>query len=138
MTDKYGDIINLPRHISKKRPSMPIKNRAAQFSPFAALTGHDSAVRETARITEKRVELDHYMKKELNHKLQILMKKIKEEPEVKITYFLPDDKKDGGVYLTTTGRIKKIDEYKREILMKNGVLVPIDEIIKVEEEAFNN
>ncbi len=138
MTDKYGDIINLPRHISKKRPPMPIKNRAAQFSPFAALTGHDSAVRETARITEKRVELDHYMKKELNHKLQILMKKIKEEPEVKITYFLPDDKKDGGVYLTTTGRIKKIDEYKREILMKNGVLVPIDEIIKVEEEAFNN
>lgn len=77
MTDKYGDIINLPRHISKKRPSMPIKNRAAQFSPFAALTGHDSAVRETARITEKRVELDHYMKKELNHKLQILMKKSK-------------------------------------------------------------
>ena len=102
------------------------------------MIGHDSAVRETARITEKRVELDHYMKKELNHKLQILKKKIKEEPEVKITYFVPDDKKDGGVYLTTTGRIKKIDEYKREILMKNGVLVPIDEIIKVEEEAFNN
>lgn len=136
MTDKYDDIINLPRHVSKKRPSMPIKDRAAQFSPFAALTGHDAEVKETARITEKRVELDQYMKEKLNHKLQILMDKVKEETEINITYFEPDDKKDGGAYITITGSIKKIDEYERTILIKDGQVIPIDEIIRIEGEIF--
>ena len=82
MTDKYDDIINLPRHVSQKRLPMSIKDRAAQFSPFAALTGHDAEVKETARITEKRLELDQYMKEKLNHKLQILVDKVKEEPKI--------------------------------------------------------
>ena len=136
MTDKYDDIINLPRHVSKKRPPMPIKDRAAQFSPFAALTGHDVEVKETARITEKRVELDQYMKEKLNHKLQILMDKVKEQPKTKITYFKPDDRKDGGAYITITDRVKKIDEYERTILMKDGEVIPIDEIITIEGEIF--
>lgn len=136
MTDKYDDIINLPRYVSKKRPPMPVKDRAAQFSPFAALTGHDAEVKETARITEKRVELDQYMKEKLNHKLQILMDKVKEETEINITYFEPDDKKDGGAYITITGRVKKIDEYEKMILMKDDILIPIDEIIRIEGEIF--
>lgn len=138
MTDKYDDIINLPRHVSKKRPPMPVKDRAAQFSPFAALTGHDAEVKETARITEKRLELDQYMKEKLNHKLQILVDKVKEEPKINITYFEPDDKKDGGAYITITGRVKKIDEYERTILMKDGQVIPIDEIIRLEAEIFGN
>lgn len=136
MTDKYDDIINLPRHVSKKRPPMPIKDRAAQFSPFAALTGHDAEVKETARITEKRVELDQYMKEKLSHKIQILMDKVKEEPEVNMTYFEPDDKKDGGAYITITGRVKKIDEYERTIIMKDGGVIPMDEILNVEGKIF--
>lgn len=136
MTDKYDDIINLPRHVSQKRLPMSIKDRAAQFSPFAALTGHDAEVKETARITEKRVELDQYMKEKLNHKLQILMDKVKEETEINITYFEPDDKKDGGAYITITGRVKKIDEYEKMILMKDDILIPIDEIIRIEGEIF--
>jgi len=136
MTDKYDDIINLPRHVSKKRPPMPIKDRAAQFSSFAALTGHDAEVKETARITEKRVELDQYMKEKLSHKIQILMDKVKEEPEVNMTYFEPDDKKDGGAYITITGRVKKIDEYERTIIMKDGGVIPMDEILNVEGKIF--
>ena len=136
MTDKYDDIINLPRHVSKKRPPMPIKDRAAQFSPFAALTGYDVEVKETARITEKRVELDQYMKEKLNHKLQILMDKVKEQPKTKITYFKPDDRKDGGAYITITDTVKRIDEYERNILMKDGGVIPIDEILNVEGKIF--
>lgn len=136
MTDKYDDIINLPRHVSKKRPPMPIKDRAAQFSPFAALTGHDAEVKETARITEKRVELDQYMKEKLNHKLQILVDKVKEEPKINITYFEPDDKKDGGAYITITGTVKKIDKYNKIILMKDYVSISLDEIIRIEGEIF--
>ncbi len=136
MIDKYDDIINLPRHVSKKRVPMPIQERAAQFSPFAALTGHDAAVKETARITEKRIELDQYIKEELNHKLQILIKKIEENPKIKVTYFEPDDKKNGGVYITIIGRIKKIDEYGKIIFMTDDIEVPIDEIVRIEGEIF--
>ncbi|SHE60567.1 hypothetical protein SAMN02745784_01217 [Tissierella praeacuta DSM 18095] len=136
MIDKYDDIINLPRHVSKRRPPMPIEDRAAQFSPFAALTGHDAAVKETARITEKRVELDQYMKEELNHKLQILIEKIKENPKIKITYFEPDEKKDGGDYVTATGTFKKMDEYEKIIFMTDDIEVSIDEIIRIEGEIF--
>lgn len=136
MIDKYDDIINLPRHVSKKRVPMPIQERAAQFSPFAALTGHDAAVKETARITEKRIELDQYIKEELNHKLQILIEKIEENPKIKVTYFEPDDKKNGGVYITIIGRIKKIDEYGKIIFMTDDIEVHIDEIVRIEGEIF--
>lgn len=136
MTNKYDDIINLPRHISKTRPPMAIKDRAAQFSPFAALTGHDAAVKETARLTDDKVELDQYMKEALNHKLQILIEKIKEKPEVIMTYFKPDEKKDGGSYVNTIGTAKKIDEYERIIFMTDGTTISIDEIFSIEGQIF--
>ena len=136
MTNKYDDIINLPRHISKKHNPMPIIDRAAQFSPFAALTGHDIAIKETARATEERIELDANMKEKLNNKFQILMDRLQEYPKVKITYFQPDEKKDGGAYITVSGAIKKINEYKRFITLTDGSTIPIDEIIDMDGEIF--
>lgn len=136
MTNKYDDIINLPRHISKKRPPMAIKDRAAQFSPFAALTGHDAAVKETARLTENKVELDQYMKEALNHKLQILMENLEGKPRIRITYFKSDEKKDGGKYIEVIARVKKIDEYEKVIFMMDSTVISIDKIIKIEGEIF--
>lgn len=137
MSHKYDDIINLPRHVSKKRTPMAIQNRAAQFSPFAALTGHGEAVEETARITQRRIALDKYMKEELNNKLQVLIKEIKEKHQIKITYFTPDETKEGGNYIDTTGTIKKIDDHKKLILMDDKTLIPIDEIISLEGQVFH-
>lgn len=136
MTNKYDDIINLPRHISKKRPPMAIKDRAAQFSPFAALTGHDAAVKETARLTENKVELDQYMKEALNHKLQILMENLEGKPRIRITYFKSDEKKDGGKYIEVIAMVKKIDEYEKVIFMMDSTVISIDKIIKIEGEIF--
>lgn len=138
MTKEYDDIIHLPRHVSKTRPPMAIIDRAAQFSPFAALTGHDAAIKETERLTDDRVELDEYMKEALNNKLQILIEHLKEQPEVTICYFQPDEKKNGGAYLTTSARIKKIDQYEQKLLMIGGKVIPISEIIGIEGEIFNN
>lgn len=138
MTKKYDDIINLPRHVSKTRPQMPIIDRAAQFSPFAALTGHDAAVKETARLTEERVELDEYMKEALNNKLLIMADQIKEQPKISITYFLADEKKDGGAYVISTGKVKKIDLNKGILIMTDEIEIPIDEIINIEGEIFES
>lgn len=138
MTKKYDDIINLPRHVSKTRPQMPIIDRAAQFSPFAALTGHDAAVKETARLTEERVELDEYMKEALNNKLLIMADQIKEQPKISITYFLADEKKDGGAYVISTGKVKKIDLNKGILIMTDEIEIPIDEIISIEGEIFES
>ncbi|HEY4543624.1 MAG TPA: hypothetical protein VIG40_03175 [Tissierellaceae bacterium] len=135
MTDKYEDIIDLPRHISKEREPMPNKDRAAQFAPFAALTGHYEEVKEAARVTEKRIDLDYYMKERLNQKLQVLTQKVTQEPEIIITYFKPDDKKDGGAYITTRGRLRKIDQYKKCLLI-NDIKVPIKEIIEIESNTI--
>ena len=137
MTSKYDDIINLPRHVSKKRPPMAIKDRAAQFSPFAALTGHDSAVKETARLTEKRVELDEYIKKDLSNRLQIIADRLKEHHEISIIYFQPDEKKDGGAYVTDIGTVEKIDEYERLIHMTKGREIPIDDIVSINGQIFD-
>ncbi|HZJ99834.1 MAG TPA: hypothetical protein VFC79_07495 [Tissierellaceae bacterium] len=136
MTRIYDDIINLPRHVSKKRNCIPIIDRAAQFSPFVALTGYDTAIKETGRVTEDRIELDVYMKEALNNKLQILIDKLKEDPKIKITHFQPDEKKTGGAYTTVTGVVKKIDEYEKFIVLIDGISIPIDEIIDIEGEIF--
>ena len=125
MTRKYDDIIHLPHHVSKTRPQMAVSDRAAQFSPFAALTGHDAAIKETARLTEKRVELDEYIKEAINRKLQIIVDRIKEHPEIVVTYFKPDEKKDGGAYVTAAGMAKKIDQYQRVVIMAKLPLAPI-------------
>ena len=138
MTDAYDDIINLSHHVSATRPHMTTLDRAAQFSPFAALTGYDSAIKETARLTDKRVELDEYTKDALNNRLQIIADRIKEHPKISITYFKPDTKKDGGAYVTAIGMVKKIDEYKRVVIMTDGKTVPIDEIINIDGQIFES
>ncbi|MFT4105184.1 MAG: hypothetical protein QM657_05415 [Lacrimispora sp.] len=138
MTKTYDDIIHLPRHISEKHPHMAVSDRAAQFSPFAALTGYDAAVKETARLTDERAELDEYMKAVLSHKMQIISDRFKEQPEIAITYFQPDEKKNGGAYVTADGIIKKIDEYERIMIMADGTVISIDEIIGIEGQIFEN
>lgn len=136
MKRKYDDIIHLPHHVSATHPHMAAKDRAAQFSPFAALTGHGDAVKETARLTDKRIELDEYMKDVLSHRLQIIADRVKEHPEIAITYFQPDAKKNGGVYVTVIGAAKKINEHERVVIMTDGIAIPIDEIVKVDGQIF--
>lgn len=136
MKKSYDDIINLPHHVSATRPHMSAIDRAAQFSPFAALTGYGDAIKETARLTEERVELDEYMKDVLSVRLQIIADQLKEHPEIAITYFQPDEKKSGGAYVTVIGRVKKIDEYERVVVMIDGTRVPIDEIASIDGEIF--
>lgn len=134
---KYDDIINLPHHISQKHPQMPIMDRAAQFSPFAALSGHGAAIIETARLTEEKIELDESMKIALSDRLQIILDRLKEYPEIAITYFQPDTKKDGGAYITVVNTVKKIDEYERIVVMTDGTAIPIDEIISIDGKPFD-
>ncbi len=137
MKKSYDDIINLPHHVSVTRPYMSAHDRAAQFSPFAALSGHEAAIKETARLTDKRIELDEYSKYALNDKLQIIADRIEEQHEIIITYFRPDEKKKGGAYVTASGTVKKIDEYERSVVMTDGTLIPIDEIIRIEGKIFD-
>lgn len=132
---KYDDIINLPHYISKKHPQMSLEARAAQFAPFAALTGYDDAVKETARLTNERIDLDEEAKMMLDAKLQVIREQLSEKPLVTITYFVPDAKKDGGKYITTNGNVKKIDDYKHLIILDNSLEIPINEIIDI---ALNN
>lgn len=132
MNDQYDDIIALPHPTSSKHLRMSAIDRAAQFSPFAALTGHDAAIRETARLVDQRVELTEEAKAELDTQIQLLMEAPGREQEVSITYFQPDKKKDGGTYVTVTGIIKKIDELQRTIVFKNGMRIPIDCVFGLE------
>ena len=136
MTRAYGDIINLPHHVSTTRPHMTAIDRAAQFSPFAALTGYDAAIKETARLTDERLELDEYMKDALSDRLQIIADRIKERPTIVITYFQPDAKKNGGTYVTVISIAKKIDEYERVVVMTDGTAIPIDKIISIDGRIF--
>jgi hypothetical protein len=132
MTKTYDDIIHLPHHVSTTHPHMAAIDRAAQFSPFAALTGYDAAIKETARLTDKRVELDEAMKEALSNKLQMVADRLKERPEIAITYFQPDGKKNGGAYVTVINTVKKIDVYERIVVMTDGKVIPVDEIISID------
>lgn len=134
----YDDIINLPHPTSSRHPRMSLYDRAAQFSAFAALTGHDAAIRETARLTDKRVELDEDMKARLNEKLLVLAENMNTNPEVTITYFVPDEKKAGGAYVTFTGIVKKIDEYEHTVVMMDKTIIPIHEISEIEISINSN
>lgn len=121
--NKYKDIINLPHHVSKTRKPMSLYNRAAQFAPFAALTGYDDAIKETARLTEQRIELSDELKNMLNKKIKLIIENIKLQPEVAITYFVPDNKKSGGVYKTISANVKKIDEVEKCIIFTNKLKI---------------
>ena len=134
---KYDEIIGLPHHVSKTRPQMPMSDRAAQFSPFAALTGYDAAVKETGRLTDEKIELDEETLTALNMRYQLLMDSLKESPEVRITYFKPDERKSGGAYLTVTGVVKKVDDYERLITMRDGTIIPMDDVLTIEGEMFS-
>ena len=132
----YDDIINFPHHTSPSRPHMSAHDRAAQFSPFAALTGYGSVIDETGRLTDKKVELDEYSKADLNEKLSKIQDQIDEQPEALITYFQPDKKKSGGAYITAAGCVKKIDAYERMLVMQDDTKIPIDDIFEISGELF--
>ncbi|HCX55622.1 MULTISPECIES: hypothetical protein [Sedimentibacter] len=137
MTKTYDDIIHLPHHVSTTHPHMAAIDRAAQFSPFAALTGYNAAIKETARLTDERVELDEYTKGALSDKLQIVSERLKEHPEIAITYFQPDAEKDGGAYVTAACTVKKIDAYERIVVMTDGTVIPIGEIIRIDGQIYD-
>ena len=134
--DQYDDIIGLSHHVSPTRSRMSIIDRAAQFSPFAALTGHNEAVRETERLTDERIELDENKKTILNEKLQIIMEKQKEQPEITFTFFMPDSRKNGGKYVDITGVVKKIDETERCVRLMDGTRIFIDDLFEISGNIF--
>lgn len=136
MSDQYDDIINLPHHVSSTRPQMSMLDRAAQFSPFAALTGYDAAIKETGRLTENKIDMDEESFKVLNFKFQILRDLIDEEPEVTFVYFKPDERKAGGAYMSQTGVVKKIQEFERQIVLMSGAIIPMDEVQDIEGDIF--
>jgi hypothetical protein len=130
---RYDDIIGLPHHRSSSHAPMAMSDRAAQFSPFAALTGYEDAVRETARLTEGRIELDDNAKELLDEALQAVQTRLDERPAVAITYFLADEKKSGGAYVRVQGRVKKIDDYRRQVVLADGREIPLADIIDLAE-----
>lgn len=132
MNNKYEDIINLKRPISKKHPPMPLEERAAQFAPFAALTGYEKTITETAREVDKRIELDEEAQNTINRKIQELKQQIVTKPIVSITYFQKDLRKEGGEYITVTEKIRKIDDYKKIIVLENKTEIPIREILDID------
>ena len=138
MNNNYEDIINLPHHVSTKRPQMPLKDRAAQFAPFAALTGHDEAIKETARLTDERIELDESTLAILNDKIQIILDNLDIEPEVTVSYFKPDNKKSGGAYIDHTGVVKRIDDFEKTVIFTDKVIIPIEDILDIQGTVFSS
>ncbi|HHX59651.1 MAG TPA: hypothetical protein GX707_02760 [Epulopiscium sp.] len=136
MNNPYEDIINLPHHQSSKHPHMPRLGRAAQFSPFAALTGHGEAVREVARVTDKRVELEDDIKADLNKRLHIIQEYIDKKPEVSIIYFQEDHLKEGGSYVVASGCVKKIGEHGGLVVMGDGREILMRDIIEIDCGLF--
>ena len=136
--NKYDDIIKLPHHVSKRHPQMSIMARSAQFAPFAALSGYDEAVKETARLTDKRLEIDDGLKSILNNKLQYILENININPEIIFTYFVYDRKKTGGKYIEKIGVVKKIDLIEKYIQLTDKSKIPIEEIIDINGEIFKD
>ena len=132
---RYDDIIHLPHHQSGTRPHMSLHDRAAQFSPFAALTGYDAAVEEAARLTEQKLELSEEEKAAIGAKLTEIKEHIKERPEVTVTYFVPDERKAGGTYVTVTGTARRIDDFERVVIMQDQSRIRIEDIIDLQRTA---
>ena len=136
MTGPYDDIISLPHPTSAKHPRMPLSDRAAQFAPFAALSDHSAALAETARLTDQRMELDEDARAALDLKQRLLLERLGEQPEVSVTWFQPDERKDGGRYITTTGRLKRIHEAEQVLILTDGAKIPIGDIAELESECL--
>lgn len=133
---KYDDIINLEHHVSKTHKQMSIEERSAQFAPFAALTGYEDEVKETERITERMIEITEDIRSILDEKIHLIQNKIVEQPEVTITYFIADSNKQGGKYQTINGKVKKIDDYKKRIILTNNTDILIKDIIEISSNIF--
>lgn len=132
LCEDYEDIIHLPHHISLRHPPMSALNRAAQFSPFAALNGYEDAIRETGRLTQERVELTQERREELDRTLAALLRQIGSYPEIRVTWFVPDERKAGGSYVTAEGRLKKVDGWTRELVLTDGQRIDMDEVFALE------
>lgn len=140
ITDKknnYDDIINQPHHISPRHPRMSMSDRAAQFAPFAALTGYGDVIKETARLTDQKPELSESEKSELDYKLRMACDFPVEKPTIILTYFVPDQKKDGGSCRTISGKIKKIDDYQKQIILEDRTRIDIDCILNIDGEFYD-
>lgn len=133
----YADIIDLPHHVSKKYPQMPIAKRAAQFSPFAALSGHGTAIREATRITEEKKILGEDMKDILDWKINALRERLHEKPEIAITHFIPDTRKEGGAYVTTVGCLEKIDSRNGLFVLDDGSQICFDDVYDISGESID-
>lgn len=132
--NSYDDIIDLPHHVSETHPHMSLHDRAAQFSPFAALTGHGAAIEETARLTDEFAELDESRKEAINEKLMFISESSENAHEITFVFFVPDGKKFGGEYVSVTGKVKKIDSYKHDVIMTDGRIIPIENIYDIRFE----
>ena len=133
MTEDFSDIINLPHHQSRRHPQMSMKERAAQFAPFAALTGYGSAISEVARLTEEQVPLGDDDNDRLNRLVTHIADRISEQPSVTVVYFKPDSRKQGGSYETITGRLKRIDDYEQQLVMLDGTAIPFENIMDISQ-----
>lgn len=128
---RYDDIIDLPHHVSKEHPQMSLHDRAAQFSPFAALTGYGDAVGEAARLTDRRQELDEEQAARLEQQLSLLTETVGERPTITVTYFLPDARKSGGKYVTVQGTLRRIDETEKTLIFTDGRRIAIRDIWEI-------
>jgi len=133
---KYKDIINLPHHVSTVHPPMSARDRAAQFSPFAALTGYDAAIRETARYVSEEIQLDADEESLLNEKIVMLHDRAGEHPEIRLCYFEPDEKKAGGAYINATGQLKRVDPLRHRIIFNDGLEIEFKHIYSLESDFF--
>lgn len=133
---KYEDMLELPHHVSAKRPRMDMIDRAAQFAPFAALTGHDAVIRETARLVDQPVELTESRRAELDGQLQELSERLDGQRSVTITHYVPDQRKQGGAYIRTTGRIKKVDTAAQAVVLVDGSGIELDTITDIDVDTL--
>ena len=136
MNTPYDDIIRLPHHVSQNHPQMPLRDRAAQFAPFAALTGYEAVVGETARLTASKRELDAQEAEELNRQLAVVIKHLSERPEVTVEYFVPDERKSGGAYVTVTGRVRHISVPEKTLAMEDGTVIGLEDIAAISGFQF--
>ena len=136
MTGKYDDMRRLPHHVSASRKPMAITARAAQFAPFAALSGYDAEVQEAGRLTDRPIEPDEYEKEAMNARLQLLARHFREEWVVSLVFFQPDERKAGGAYVTRTGTVKKLYETERLLTLTDGTVIPLDDLIALDGEEF--
>lgn len=137
MDDNYSDIIDMPAHIIK-RPRMSLYDRAAQFAPFAALTGFGAVINETSRLTDKRPELDADTARLLNERIKIITENIRLKPEIEVMYFVPDKRKSGGSLQNFRGSVRRVDEFERELIFTDKSKIQMDDIFFIQGNLFKD